>query len=155
MRRVRGADEHSGRPASRACKPDSEISGADQPKSATNSIISLRELTVRETLRNATENEGEVLRSRADEDLNERGISFHKAGVHGHPRKSHDGIYERHVCTVKARDDVHEGLEPLTKLGDRRGRIKGRFLDFLNIELVNERIVRLIIPLRVTASARV
>ena len=117
----------------------------------TSTILSLRELTVRETLRNATENEGEVLRSRADEDLNKRGISLYKAGVHGHPRKSHDGIYERHVCTVKARDDVHEGLKPLTKLRDRRGRVKGRFLD---IELVNEHIVRLIIPLHVTASAR-
>lgn len=102
-------------------------------------------------MRDATEHEGEVLRPRADEDLNERGIGLHKAGVHGHPRKSHDGIYERHMCTVKARDDVHEGLKPLTKLRDRRGRIKGRFLD---IELFDEHIVRLVISLHVTARAR-
>lgn len=120
----------------------------------TNSIRSLRELTVRETLSNATENEGEVLRSCADEDLSERGIRFHNAGVHGHPWKSHDGIYKSHVCTVKARYDVREGLEPLTKLRDRRGRIIGRFLDFFDIELVDEHIVRLVIPLRVTESVR-
>ena len=58
------------------------------------------------------------------------------------------------MCTVKARYDVHEGLEPLTKLRDRRGRIKGRFLDFLDVELVSEHIVRLVIPLRVTESVR-
>ena len=151
---MRGADEHSGRPAPRACSPDSDIFGADQSKSVTNSIRSWRELTVRETLSNATENDGEVLRSRADEDLGERSIRFHKARVHGHPWKSHDGIYERRVCTVKARYDVHEGLEPLAKLRDRRWRIKGRFLDFLDIELVNKHTVRLVIPLLMTESVR-
>lgn len=146
-----GAEEHSGRPASRACRPDSEHYEADNTKSVTNSILSLRELTVRESLRDATEHEGEVLRSRTDEDLNERGIGLHKAGVHGHPRKSHDSFYERHVRAVKARDDVHEGLKPLMKLRDRRGLIKGRFL---SVELVNEHVIWLFIPLRVTKSTQ-
>jgi hypothetical protein len=49
------------------------------------------------------------------------------------------------VCAIKARDDMHEGMKPLTKLGDRRGIIKSRFL---NIKLVNEYVIRLVIPLR-------
>jgi hypothetical protein len=123
---VSGAEEHSGRPASRACRPDSEISGADHTtfvsKSVTNSIRSLvarTGLTIRETLRYTTEHEGEVLRSCTDEDLGERGISLHEAGVHCHPLESHDGLYERHVRAVKARDDMHEGVKPLSKLWDR------------------------------------
>jgi hypothetical protein len=49
------------------------------------------------------------------------------------------------VCAIKARDDMHEGMKPLTKLGDRRGIIKSRFL---NVKLVNEYVIRLVIPLR-------
>lgn len=66
--------------------------------------------TVCKTLRDASEHEGEVLRSRADQDLNEGRIRLDDVGVHSHPRQSHDGLYERHVGAVKARDDVHEGV---------------------------------------------
>jgi hypothetical protein len=83
------------------------------------SLVARTGLTIRETLCYATEHEGEVLRSCTDEDLDERGISLHEAGVHRHPLESHDGLYERHVRAVKTRDDMHEGVKPLSELWNR------------------------------------
>ena len=96
-------------------------------------------------MRDTTQHEGEILWSRADEDLDKGGVRLHKARVHGHPGKPRNGLYECHVCAIKARDDMHEGMNPLTKLRDRRRIIKGRFL---KTKLVNEYVVRLVIPLR-------
>jgi hypothetical protein len=100
--------------------------------------------TICEALRDATQHEGKILWSCADEDLNKGGIRLHKIGVHGHPGEPRNGLYECHVCAIKARDNMHESMKPLTKLGDWRGIIKSRFL---NIKLVNEYVIRLVIPL--------
>ncbi len=85
-----------------------------------------------------------MLWSCTDEDLNKGGVRLDKAGLHGHPGKPCNGLYECYMCAIKPRDDMHEGMKPLTKLGDRRGCIKGRFLE---IKLVNEYVIRFIISL--------
>lgn len=102
---------------------------------------------VGETQGDAAEHEGEVLRSRADEDLDEGGVRLDEARVHGHPRQARDGLYERDVGAVEARDDVHECLEPQAELRDRRWRRRRRIEGGLfDVELVDERVVRLAIP---------
>ena len=67
-------------------------------------------LTVSETQGNAAEYQGEVFRSRTDEDLDEGRVRLDEARVHRHPRQTHNSLYKRDMGAVEARNDMHECL---------------------------------------------